>query len=486
MGFQPGALELVRILLCQDDVHTTLLAPLILAFTLASAAPAQAASRCNEAVGPALKPVETRWVQPQYEAVPYSHARFLLEFFGPLSNSFMGWLKWLESDAAEAPPLGIGLYRTARSLIIGKKQEFPIDAGVSEVIYRENEPARISSLMQISTALVQKLRGSSAEAQAGRKELLQLIDRELFGIYRLVESPSIDQFYVQLIKGDETMRASIARDNRHYRPRPVHDWIGWDLEGVKLPENPIHDFNKVANVIKQDADTVLVRVKLGEGAEPQNRNQELIQKMFFITHWQMVNKAYRETKLFADDLQTAMYLLNDFIKSTKSSAEPQDLYLMYERRAWESMVYRMNLAHKYVVRQWMAGEPPVPLYRYQTINDVFYPFYPVFGMMVERHRTGEYEYKRLFHNANTDPLGMLDSKLTNIRQLNSQFYHDVTAQVPAGSTLKAVSKTDAHTRLYEAFGFNMVSSGYNLEWQSQMDTLVHSRDAFFERTRPRR
>ena len=192
----------------------------------------------------------------------------------------------------------------------------------------------------------------------------------------------------------------------------------------------------------------------------------------------MVQKAYRESGLFKDDIETSLYLLDDFVKSMEESKGHEEIYLMYEKDAWDIIEYRMSLAHRYAAVE-LRGLGLQP-FQYQTIADAFYPFYPTYGIIVEHHPSGELEYKRLFHNNIPDPLGMLGLPVDEADQSKS-FYHDVTKQLPIGSTIMAVSKTPIHTRFYRQLGFNLQSSVFNPEWQTKKDTLTQTRESFLEK-----
>lgn len=329
-----------------------------------------------------------------FDAKSFNNGSFLLEFFGPTQNKFRDWLKWLESDDGSPPPANSpGVFWGSHGLIIAKEMKFPIDAGISQVRSHDPQAKKIVEIMSISTEKLSNMKGSSPAAVQDRARLLDRVNTHLFGIYGALKENSYENLAMRTgISGDHTLLAS-TRPRVGYR---VRDVFGYSRENdPKVPPRPVKDFDRVVEVINETPYNVTVKVSLGKKpGEVLTENEELIKKMFFITHWQMVQKSYRETGLFKDNLETSIYLLDDFARSMKESQD-QDIVLVYDRAAWESMRFRMSVAHRYVAIE-MSGVGLQP-YQYQTIPDVFYPFYPRYGVAVEKHRSGEYELKRLFH-----------------------------------------------------------------------------------------
>jgi hypothetical protein len=414
-----------------------------------------------------------------FQAKSFRNAGMLLEFFGPMENSFRAWLKWLEADApSEASIGGPGLYRSGSGLfVIAKQQVFPFDAGVSEFSGGDISERRIIPLMEFWDSQMQSMRGSSVAARAARGNFLRQLDTHLFGLYGALENNTHDNLLMRTIQGDHTLMASMY-PRVQYRATP--NWISASWPNVEAPKSPMNDFHQVAKVVSDSENGVLVKVNLGNAGGTLSKNAELIQRMFFITHWQMVQRAYRKSGLFADELDSALYLLDDFIRTMEASNQQQDLYLLYDRRAWQSMMFRLNLAHQYVsVRMTGAGWQP---YMYQTIADVFYPFYPSYGVVIESYAPMEFEMKRLFHNPDPDPLQMLGHE-GEARIPKFHFYHEVGKQLPLGAKLKAVSKSTLHNRLYRSIGFKLTHSEYVPEWRSQKYTLFLGIEEFLSRTK---
>lgn len=411
----------------------------------------------------------------------FRNADFLLEFFGPLKNSFRDWLKWLESDDTAAPqPTGPGLYIGGNRIVIAKQTVYPIDAGISQFSNEDVARRTITPIMQFHNEQITRLRGSSQEAVDARKSLFRKLDTLLFGIYGALKSDTHENLVMRTtIGGDHILNSSLYSRHRIRIQERMFDRFKSDF---KPPHSPIDDFKKIAHVISETPDKVTVKIKLNP-SEALNQNQQLIQRMFFITHWQMVQKSYRESGLFKDDIKSALYLLDDFIKSMEESKGQEDIYLMYERDAWENIEYRISLAHRYAsVELNGLGLQP---FQYQTIADAFYPFYPTYGIIVDHHTSGELEFKRLFHNNNPDPLEML--RLPKDEHDHSkQFYYDVTTQLPVHSTVMAVSKTSIHTRFYRMLGFKLQSSVFNPEWQTNKDILTQDRENFLEKLKPKK
>lgn len=459
--------------------------PFILLCALAFAAPAEAYNlACSEAFQESTATARNDFDPSvvSFQSKSFNHAGLLLQFFGPMKNQFREWLSWLESDGAQSPPPNSpGLYYSQRGLLIAKEMRFPIDAGYSQYSGGDTSRRMIMELMEIPSEKLSSMKGSSPEAIKDRASFLEQLDTTLFGLYGALKSDTYANLNMRTtISGDHTLSASLyprVRYRAKSAPLGVYD------RNFKAPPSPIHDFDRVVEVLAQTSTSVTVKIKLGGRAgELKSENEELIKQMFFITHWQMVQKAYRETGLFKNDLATSLYLLDDFAKSMKSSGGDQEIVLVYDRQAWESMRFRMKVAHRYVAIE-MQGIG-LQSYQYQTIPDVFYPFYPRYGVAIEKHPSGEYELKRLFHNANPDPLKML--RPTEIQKgANLEIHHAVAQNLPPRARIKVISKSPVHTRLYKSVGFKLEKSEFNPEWNSQMDTLTQTRESFLEKTAPK-
>jgi hypothetical protein len=408
-----------------------------------------------------------------FDGTPYYNGGLLLEFFGPHKNSLPDWLKWLESDDSSLPePKGPGLYVGGNSFVLAKKVEFPIDGGLLEF---GNDPSRkmIVSLMEFRGEGIKSMRGSSSEAKAAREKFLQRLDLQLFGLYGAVKADTYANLLMRSIAQDHLLFSS-----RSFRRDVKTSFNPMGVQPSVPPSNPVEDMKAVAEVVHEDSDNVLVRIDLSQ--KPANRNQEIIQKMFFITHWQMVQKAYRESRLFEDKLETSLMLLDDFVKSMEETKNNEQIFLMYSAQAWHTMVYRMTAAHKYY-STYMSGIGMQP-YRYQRIADVFYPFYPTYGMIVEKFGENEFEMKRLFHNQNPDPLNYLRAESSKIHKYF--FYNEVGKTLPEGAKLMAVSKNPIHTRLYKSIGFNLVESKFYAPWNCTKDVLRMTLDEYLAKTKP--
>lgn len=408
-----------------------------------------------------------------FDSNPFYNGGLLMELFGPKRNGVREWLRWVERENPGLPPENLpGIYiYSNNSFVVAKTIEYPIDAGLSQ-LGGDPKAKRIVPLLRFHAEDVKAMHGSSPAAQAAQRNLLRALDSHLFGIYGALREDSIPNLEIRAISGDHALYASRYPGVRYTVSRsPMY---GGAIEAPSVLE----DFKKVVEVVSVDEETVVAKMDLAR--QPENRNQEVIQRMIFITHWQMVQKAYRESGLFQDDFKSAIYLLDDFIESMESSQQQASIYLMYDAEAWRSMMFRMNLAHQYVaIFMNPYGMQP---YRYQTIADVFYPFYPTCGMITEVHPNGEVELKRLFFNSNPDPLNMLGSPPPDPRTTR-HFYRSVVRQIPVGTSLLAISKTPAHTRMYKGLGFTLVSSEYSQEWGTNKDTLRMTLDESLGRPR---
>jgi hypothetical protein len=395
-----------------------------------------------------------------FYANSYNNGALLLEFFGPMENTFYEWVHWLESDDDVLQPEGPGVVRYGNGMILVAHGE------------------RLATFPNVS-----RMKGSSEEARAAREQVFSSLELHLFGLYgALKANPRMgaltghewDSLSMRTIGQSHLLELATSRHVQYHIRRN----LGFSSEEKSKPDDPLEDFNRMVEVVSHEKGAVIVRVKMGDRGRTLNANERLIQKMFFITHWQMVQKAYRETELFQDDVKTALYLIDDFIESMKVSQD-QDIYLLYEEEAWKSMLFRMSVAHRYVsIKMSGAGWQP---YFYQTINDVFFPFYPMFGLIAEKHPDGVIEMKRLFLNQNPDPLDRLRSSLKR-SSLQFHFYHQVARAFPEGNRLMVVSKTNKHTRRYQMVGFKLTDSQWNPEWGSQKDTLHSTREEFMKRT----
>lgn len=408
-----------------------------------------------------------------YLATPFHNGALLLEFFGPLKNTFPAWLKWLESDDYSQPaPKGPGIYRDGNKLIIAKEMEYPIDGSYVEF---SNDFSRklISPVLEFFVKDAQHMNGSSPSSMKAREIFLKQLDTQLFGIYGAKKEDNFTNLLTRTIGQDLLLEAS-----RNFRRDVITSPDPISFVPKPVPPNPLEDMKKVAEVIHEDDDNVVVRIDLGK--KPENRNQEIIQRMFFITHFQMVQRSYRESRLFENKFETALLLLDDFIQSMKETNNGEQIFLMYPAHAWHTMVYRMNVAHLYYTRNLFgAGLQP---YRYQRISDVFYPFYPTYGMIVEKSGENEFEMKRLFHNLDPDPLNYL--KLEDKKTHKYFFYHEVGKVLPKGAQLLAISKLAGTTRGYKAIGFKLVESKYFEPWKCNKDILRMTLDEYLAKTDP--
>jgi hypothetical protein len=400
-----------------------------------------------------------------YDANPFYNGALLLELFGPTRNKLRDWLSWMEAEAPGPIPENLpGLYLDGNRFVVGKFMEFPIDAGIMQFRNGDASQRLLTKLMEFMWDDSMLIHGNSETARAARQRLLEALDQHLFGIYGALRSDTYENLNVRAIAYDHALLASLHPRIRYNASlNPFSRASNQSLPATRA----IDDLKQVAEVVSMNDESVIVKIDLGRN--PLNRNQEVIQKMFFITHWQMVQKVYRESRLFSDNMQSAIYLLDDFTNSLKSSGQGANIYLMYDIRAWESKMFRMNIANHYVaIFMDRFGLQP---YRYQTIADVFYPFYPIYGMITQTHLNGEVELKRLFHNNNPDPLNRLHSQLPPSRTRNMLFYRAATAQIHSGTTLVAYSTSPVNTRLYQSFGFQLVESGFFPEWGTHRDVL---------------
>lgn len=408
-----------------------------------------------------------------YLQTPFHNGALLLEFFGPLKNSFPAWLKWLESDDGSEPsPEGPGIYRYGDRLIIAKRMEYPIDGGLVEF---SGDPKRslITPLLEFYVKDAKHMNGSSESSVKARELFMKHLDTQLFGIYGAKKEDNFSNLLTRAISQDLLLEAA-----RFFRRDVITSTHPLSYIPQPAPPNPVEDMKKMAEVIHEDEDNVVIRIDLNK--KPENRNQEIIQRMFFITHWQMVQRAYRESGLFENKFETSLLLLDDFIQSMEETKNNEQIFLMYPAHAWHTMVYRMNVAHLYYTRHMFgAGLQP---YRYQRISDVFYPFYPTYGMLVEKFGENEFEMKRLFHNQDPDPLNIL--KLEDKKPHKYFFYHQVGKVLPKDAKLMAVSKNPIHTRLYKSIGFKLVESKFYEPWKCTKDTLRMTLDEYLAKTVP--
>lgn len=435
------------------------------------------------------------------------NAAVLREFFSPQSSKrFHEWLKWVRS---EEPGLAPGdfpnFYYTHEGLSLSRHVEYPIDAGRPSF---KTERPPIMDLLQIPVESSSDLRGDSDKAKNGQKVLLDKLNMQMFGVYYAKEVPFRESWVMRVHwhPGLEASKSTMYPTHFRVSPYPMgspareFDFSTAMVDGIQVidengerdPEaiakvidareeklaaergDPLEDLKAVVDVLHSDSDVVLIKIPLGRERQPKNRNQEVIQQMFFITYWQMVQKAYRETGLFPDDLDTAILLVDDFIETMKESSDDQNLYLMYDAKMWDRIVFRMSIANQYVsIKMTEAGWQP---YQYQSIPDVFSPFYPIFGVTTEKYPTGEVELKRLFDNRDPDPLEIIyhpsDRPFEWIKNVNNLFFNVVAKDLENETdTMVVVSKTKGHNALYRRMGFDIVKEEFHEEWGTNKWTL---------------
>lgn len=414
----------------------------------------------------------------------FQNGAFLRMFFGPEINRLHQWLDWLKNEDTRAFTEidGLCAYCSRTGIALARTLEFPFDFGMD---LRRADRRNVLKIMDIPVEDLSLLVGKSDIAQRGRQALLDQLDIHLFGVYaakrisQQSEQSTMLQEALDILSLSHSPGLTAAANPkvpyrmRSQMARPVESTI------TAHDQSPVKQLYEVVEVVAKTEDTIVIKVPLGKDHRPKNKMQEIIQQMFFITYWQMIQKSYRESGLFENTIESALYLMDNFVKTMRESSDQQSLYMMYDRMAWEVIEFRMALAHKYVAIE-MFGVDWQP-YRYQTIADVFSPLFPVFGMTVEKYPTGEYEVKRLFQNTDPDPLQIQPpSQLP--KGLNMLFYHQVAKDLPEGGELVAISKTKVHTRLYKSLGFELTTETFNPDWNGPMYILNQPLQRFIDTT----
>lgn len=414
----------------------------------------------------------------------FQNGAFLRMFFGPQKNRFDQWLDWLKNDDPRAfsDIEGLCAYCTRNGTALARFLEFPFDFGMDLL---RPDRRNVVKVMDIPVADPTQLIGKSETAENGRKVLIDQLDLHLFGVYSAKrisqqpeQSPMLQDALDMLSLSNSPGLMAAAHPKVPYRMRRNMLTLA-DTTYTPHSQSPVRQLYEVVEVVAKTTDTIVIKVPLGKEHAPKNKIQEVIQQMLFITYWQMVQKSYRESGLFENTIESALYLMDNFVKTMRESSDQQTLYMMYDRMAWEVMEFRMALAHKYISYQMFgAGWQS---YRYQTIADVFSPLFPVFGMTIEKYPTGQYEVKRLFQNTDPDPLRVLPPWELP-KALNMLFYHQVAKDLPEGAELVAISKTKIHNRLYKSLGFELTAEAFNAEWNSPMYTLNQPLQRFIDTT----
>lgn len=437
----------------------------------------------------------------------HQNGTILREFFSPHANDWTKWLAWIQSDRLGPSPDGMpDFYYTSQGIDVCRRQEYPIDTG--HYCADGSGGNRLITLLGLPIEHIRDIRGSSEQAKIGQQVLLDKLNMQLFGVYYARQVPWLEKWVLGVhwhpgLVAARTFRQPfrvspyssslsgrlVGHDETHvegYRVRKANGELDLEVIGDALDAREKRlaqergdageDLKEAVDVVYSDEKVVLIKVPLGKERPPKNRNQEVIRQMFFITYWQMVQKSYRETGLFSNTLETAMLLLDDFIKTMNESSDDQNLYLMYEQAMWQRMVFRMSIANHYVQVKLSGGAGWQP-YQYQSIPDVFWPFYPLFGLTSEKYPTGEVELKRLFENRDPDPLNILGSlePFERPKDLNKLFFYEVASNLKTETEwFVAVSITRAHTALYKRMGFELVKREFHHDWGTEKWTLLQS------------
>ena len=450
-----------------------------------------------------------------YYDTGYQYGAFLRHLFGPKSTQFHQWVEWLKSEQPGHyhPESGLGLYLGREGVLVMRKAETPFDDGYAS--FRGPNETFGQIILRIGVLDSSYLRGQSEKAEIGRELLNELLDLHLFDAYAIKEilaRGDWDPITTEAIR----LRDSINHQGLRLSLNPMIPYRVLDYTNVKdsqtIADNvsplrarvsekypvtfnvrsdyvrnendhmsPLHQFRQVVQVVEKTSDRVIVKIGLGKDSRPENEMQEYIQRMFFISYWQMAQKAYRK-KLMEDNPESSLFMMTDFVKTLNSFGEKSDHYMIYDRYAWESMEFRMALAHKYVSYHASgAGWQP---YRYQTIADAFSGLYPKMGVTVEKHPTGEFEFKRLFNNSDPDPFKLLPERDWP-SDLGLYFYYRVGKELPADSTVTVISKEKGHNRMYQSFGFELSKEAYHKEWEAIVSTFRIPLQDFFEINGPK-
>ncbi|MGE4131359.1 MAG: hypothetical protein AB7F86_06955 [Bdellovibrionales bacterium] len=409
-----------------------------------------------------LEGIGSRW----YLEAPYYNAGLLLWLFGSQKNKMAEWLKSLETGVrAEGDP---ALYFGSGGAMIMKPIEYPYDMG--QTIMTDTDKKQYLGLLRFSPGEIETMRGSSPEAKRARDLLLARLDRHFFGAYGIKGALDHEAFDARDVTWHAGLTVAVY-------PRVAHeimrDWVAQD-RSEEEPSEVLAEVQKVAEIVAQNEQTTLLKIDLGR--KPENRTQEILQQMFFITHWQMTQLAYRQSGLFPNKMETALYLVDDFARAMKERGQSQKLYLLYENGAFKVLSKRLAMANRFVrVYEDRAGWQN---FQYQRISDAFFPLYPSYGAVVDQISPGKFEIKRLFNNANPNPLD-INVGWQEIGKIEpTAFYRLLADDLPDNCELEVVSKSKVHNRYYARVGFKLVHEEFYEPWDAIKYTLAVSCQEF--------
>ncbi|MCC6277305.1 MAG: hypothetical protein IT289_05260 [Oligoflexia bacterium] len=285
------------------------------------------------------------------------------------------------------------------------------------------------------------------------------------------------------------------------------------------PSLPLQEMPKflseIASVISSEGNHVVVKIELN-GVPQTNVSPQAarLQRMFFIMSWQLVRLAYQNKGLTDSEVESAFALLNNWESPFQESPQPRDIFFLYDKRIWNSFLYRLHFEGQEVYSHFQNGRPVL---RLRTLEDAFQPFFPLYGMTVVKRkmifkdfieyrmssmvlggplgrRNWEqlpWEFSRLFHNLHQDPLRLFESNSLaplvtqkgSLQRLNLAFYKAAVGSLPAGTEIEARSHSAGHTALYcRLFGFKKTREYTDQEWgNATVEVLNTTRERFLIR-----
>jgi hypothetical protein len=226
---------------------------------------------------------------------------------------------------------------------------------------------------------------------------------------------------------------------------------------------------------------------------------------FVLLNLQMVNRAYRSSKLIPSDVKASFEMFNDFgdyIEDSKMGSKIEH-YLLFRKEVWNAYVQvlnaRVNELAKLERKMWTSGgynQDAMRAFEFK-LNELSIhsePLYPISGIskFFQSDPQPMAELFRYFSNrdisaqvSSDDPFHLVDIgemqnyqyNFTNLSTVNlrQMLVRDIISEVSDNTVLIVHAFSDAHKRYYQSLGFNFVKNVYNSRWNMNGYELANNK-----------